>query len=92
MVSASEDGSGLLLPPLLTFSLLLSLMGSLPLSSTFCLSLREESLRHMRGGYPAKPPPLMFVRLSGNRIKKNNCLSSLSVPKKGTGQENQQQH
>lgn len=50
MVSASEDGSGLLLPPLLTFSLLLSLMGSLPLSSTFCLSLREESLRHMRGG------------------------------------------
>lgn len=83
MVSASEDGSGLLLPPLLTFSLLLSLMGSLPLSSTFCLSLREESLRHMRGGYPAKPPPLMFVRLSGNRIKKKQLSVFSECPKEG---------
>lgn len=49
MGSASEGGGGPLFPPLLTFSLLPSLTGSLPFSSTFCLSLREESLRHRRG-------------------------------------------
>lgn len=38
-----------LFPPLLTFSLLLTLVGLLPLSSAFCLSLKEESLWERRG-------------------------------------------